>query len=399
MGWSYHASSMGFAVLGRTIRPARALWMFRTATGDQLVTGAAGFLAGPSLRNPARHRLRSNACFPGGSNAAAGNTGAMPSGRTRFRLMAAVGATLLSLLVAEAVLRLAAPVSSPREGFPAIVEAATENGGPLYRLAPAAEFTHSWDGDPYGTLPEGGALTYRIDAAGYRSGDAAGAPTRLLVLGDSFTFGEGVEVGDRFTEKLGPGVFNAGVPGWSSLDEVAVLPELLAARRPRAVLIVAQPNDAVPIPHAQRHAGGDLLALGGGGEWSRLVAVVRASATNRATEDWYRSYWTGERREFGAESVAALQRAGEICRAQRVRLGVVVFPMLHRLADYPFRDVHAVLRAGCDRAGIAFLDLAPAFEGRSADELWVHPSDHHPNAAAHTIAAEALRPFVNDLLR
>jgi hypothetical protein len=177
------------------------------------------------------------------------------------------------------------------------------------------------------------------------------------------------------------------------------LPELLATRHPRAVLIVAQPNDAVPIPHAQQQEDGDLLALHRPGGWSRLVAMARSGATSRATEDWYRSYWTGDRREFGAESLAALQRAGDMCRAQGVRFGVAAFPLLHRLDDYPFRDVHTVLRTGCERAGVPFIDLLPAFEGQRAEGLWVHPSDHHPNAQAHALAAEALRPFVDNLLR
>ena len=129
------------------------------------------------------------------------------------------------------------------------------------------------------------------------------------------------------------------------------------------------------------------------------MALARAGATARATEDWYRSYWTGERREFGAESMAALGRANAICRAEGVRLGVAVFPILHRLDDYPFQGVHRVLREACERDGIPFLDLVPAFTSKSASDLWVHPSDHHPNAAAHAIAAAALRPFVDDLLR
>jgi hypothetical protein len=31
--------------------------------------------------------------------------------------------------------------------------------------------------------------------------------------------------------------------------------------------------------------------------------------------------------------------------------------------------------------------------------LWVHPTDHHPDARAHELAAEAIAPFVESLLR
>ncbi len=319
--------------------------------------------------------------------------------------MLAAAATLLALVLAEASLRLAAPRLAPRRGQPVIVPGG--EGGPLYRLAPGTSFREEWDGDPLGALPPGAALSYEIDAAGYRSGAAAGIPTALLVMGDSFTFGEGVRVPDRFTERLaassrdvlaGAGIYNAGVPGWSTMDEVAVLPELLAARRPRAVLIVAQPNDAVPIAHAQRRDGGDLLALPGAGGL-RLLALLRAPGAARATEEWYRSYWLGANRRFGDGLGVALQVAAEECARAGARLGVACFPLLHRLDDLPLADVHAELSRKCRVAGIPYLDLGAAFAGRDEAALWVHPTDHHPNAAAHGIAAAALRPFVTELLR
>jgi hypothetical protein len=40
----------------------------------------------------------------------------------------------------------------------------------------------------------------------------------------------------------------------------------------------------------------------------------------------------------------------------------------------------------------------PAFEGRSASELGVHPSDQHANAEGHRIAAEALLPWLESRL-
>jgi lysophospholipase L1-like esterase len=321
--------------------------------------------------------------------------------RLRFRLLLAAGATLLALLLAEGAFRIATPSHAPRTGQGAVVPGG--EAGPFFRLVPGSRFEHVWDGDPYGVLPEGARLTYQLDPIGYRSGDAMGRPSALVVLGDSFTFGEGVAIGDRFTERLdaalgAPGVFNAGVPGWSTLDQVAVLPELLAARRPRAVLVVAQPNDAVPITHAQQRAEGDLLALSGGGGL-RLVALVRGAAAARDTEDWYRSYWLGANRRFGDEVGLALRLAAETCAARRARLGVTCFPLLHRLDDAPLADVHAEIGRKCAAAGIPFLDLAPAFAGRDESALWVHPADHHPNAAAHAIAAEALEPFVRELLR
>jgi hypothetical protein len=80
------------------------------------------------------------------------------------------------------------------------------------------------------------------------------------------------------------------------------------------------------------------------------------------------------------------------------RFGVVLFPLLHRLAERPFERIHAAVAAECASRGIAFLDLAVAFADEDERALWVHPSDHHPNARAHAIAARAMAPFVASLL-
>jgi lysophospholipase L1-like esterase len=40
------------------------------------------------------------------------------------------------------------------------------------------------------------------------------------------------------------------------------------------------------------------------------------------------------------------------------------------------------------------VDLLPAFAGKDPGLLWLHPIDHHPNAVAYGIVAEALAPVV-----
>jgi hypothetical protein len=43
-------------------------------------------------------------------------------------------------------------------------------------------------------------------------------------------------------------------------------------------------------------------------------------------------------------------------------------------------------------------DLLPAFGGHQDHQLWVHPTDHHPNEIAHDLAAGSLEEFVRTLL-
>ncbi len=74
---------------------------------------------------------------------------------------------------------------------------------------------------------------------------------------------------------------------------------------------------------------------------------------------------------------------------------LVLFPELHELdGDYPFENVHRRVREAAEGLGIPVLDLLDAFRGQDAADLWVHPTDHHPNARAHAIAASAIADFL-----
>ncbi len=68
--------------------------------------------------------------------------------------------------------------------------------------------------------------------------------------------------------------------------------------------------------------------------------------------------------------------------------------------QHPFRPLQEMLSQYCADNGIVELDLLEAFQGESYMELWVHPSDQHPNERGHRIAADAMAEFIlkEDLL-
>ena len=95
------------------------------------------------------------------------------------------------------------------------------------------------------------------------------------------------------------------------------------------------------------------------------------------------------------ESKGSLVYAKRLGDTYGFRVVVMIFPMLFRLSnDYPFVDIHRKLRAHLEENGVPVLDLLPAFQGHEGRELWVHPSNQHPNEVANRIAAEALYSFL-----
>ena len=73
----------------------------------------------------------------------------------------------------------------------------------------------------------------------------------------------------------------------------------------------------------------------------------------------------------------------------------MIFPVLFHLnSGYPFLDLHAKVRDAAHAAGLECLDLYPVYRGYSGPELWVHPTDQHPNEVALRLAARSLADFL-----
>ncbi len=93
-------------------------------------------------------------------------------------------------------------------------------------------------------------VRYRINDDGFR-GPAGPAPQETVtLLGDSFTFGLGVNEGETFADRLNadhprPRFFNRGVPGYSTDQERLLLDELPAELRRRVLLVVYLGNDLI----------------------------------------------------------------------------------------------------------------------------------------------------------
>ncbi len=329
--------------------------------------------------------------------------------RRRFRWTVAAIATLAALLFAEIAVRVAgAGPRAPRWSEYHFLR----RDDVVWVGDPKHPPEIVWDGDPYGTLPAGARMTYPLNEAGFRGPlPPQGAPT-VVVVGDSFTFGEGVEVEDTFVARTQhalaarrpapPALVNTGVSGYGSAQEAARLPEWLAQFRPRAVVVVVTPNDPLepwesPYPDervteqsGERPRG---LAL-----WHLARSALRARDEERQAIEWYHDLYFGTRRD---RWLAAREHIAEMiatARRERIPIGIVFFPILLRLDERPMEPIAREIGAVAAQGGAPFLDLTDVLSQDAARALRVHPTDLHPNARAHERAAEALVPFVESLL-
>ncbi len=307
--------------------------------------------------------------------------------------------------------------SNPRRYFP--IDLRDPATLARYRALAIARLDEAAATTPY-------AVERRFNSRQFRGPEIGPKPPgvrRVVVIGDSFTEGMGVEEEDAYPRVLGrllaaadPGrweVLNCGRRGYD-FPALFDLFETVLALDPDVVVYGLVLNDPVRTPEfqqRQRSLNDWILDRGRmfrGEEprlspWRpRLFALasdrVEQWRLGRETTTWYRDMY-GEPNRAGWERTQQYLR--EMDRRMEERGGaflVAEWPILVALdGRYPFADVSETIARFCLTAGIARHDLRPALAARRTESLWVHPVDHHPNEVAHRLAAESLLPALRAL--
>lgn len=288
----------------------------------------------------------------------------------------------------------------------------------------AAEFATRWVFRDVTTVSDNGGYfslrwmrsgAIRRNAAGFRGPDfSASKPAgtyRIAVVGDSFTFGNGVRQEDRYSDLIQARlparfeVLNFGVAGNNTPEHYAQVQSIVKDLNPDFVLLQWYVNDMEDddtrgrpvfrplMPHASLHA------------WltreSALYAVASvpwaewqvASGKTRSYAEYLNTRLdnpTGHDAQVDKRFLTAII---ERCRMAGVPLGIVLFPDTAQPIDeaYPFGYLHDRVLQTCESAGLTCLDLRRDFAAvKDHQQLWASRFDHHPSAQANLIAAERI---------
>lgn len=242
---------------------------------------------------------------------------------------------------------------------------------------------------------------------------------RVLVVGDSFTFGLGVEDDEApfpavmARELAGSSppidIVNGGIPGSLTADWVALWRRAGRALDPDVVIAVFFLRDGTTlgtIPHFFEQIRRDITRRNGKSklyQYSHLYRRIRdlqdrSRIAEIFTESLVHAY-LGEKTGEWQRAQANLLQLRKMVRAHGAAFGLVVFPVLVELeGDYPFQSVMDELMAFARRNEMPAHSLLPAFRGRHGPDLWVSAFDQHPNPDGHALVAESLLPFVRELL-
>jgi hypothetical protein len=263
------------------------------------------------------------------------------------------------------------------------------------------------------------AHTGELDSDGFRTQPYAEFPapgvTRIAVIGDSFTFGSGIEAADRLTNRIEAHlnargkrrfeVLNFGKTGQETEDEIETMRTVLARAHPDVVLIQWFVNDVESRPK-QRPQAWPLLPS------ARVDYFLKARSAlyfllNRSWVQiqirggWVQSYEDYMRERFTDPSAAAsidakrkFEALMTLPRAARVGVGAFFYPQLEAvggdLGHFPNEFLLERMLATCRGLGVHCVDLRGPLTALQPQERWVNQFDHHPGAEANRVAAAAV---------
>jgi lysophospholipase L1-like esterase len=237
---------------------------------------------------------------------------------------------------------------------------------------------------------------------------------RIVVIGDSFAWGQGIERNERFSDllqqSLGPGyeVFNFAIPGDNMPEHLIRLDRALTVS-PDFILLEIYTNDfettamvrprsypLLPQSLDERLMRSSLFYVLLQRQWMHVQELVGISES-------YARYMAQNLQDPNAPN--ARKAYGQLheffyrARLAGVPAGAVLFPATDELgrygAAYPFGYLHRGVQKTCAEEWVPCLDLLPMFSRfPDVQVTWVSPVDAHPNALANRLAAnEILQSF------
>lgn len=235
---------------------------------------------------------------------------------------------------------------------------------------------------------------------------------RIALLGDSVTFGYGVEVDDvyaRVLERMLNGsermqgrrfeVLNFAVTGYSTRDEAIVLEHKVISWDVDLAIIGYVWNDPEIDPYQELHRYFHQPKWWQHSHLLRLVAkskrkldIIRYGGGN------YVRYLHGYPRKWQSV-VDAFEDVRMTAEQASLPIVVLVFPEILKDSDwsgYPHRDLHAKIRSLAERNGFYVVDLYDDYATHEPVELRVSEADSHPNRLGHEIAASRLLDFITE---
>jgi len=285
------------------------------------------------------------------------------------------------------------------------------------------ELKPGYDGEYYGSK-------VNINSAGFRDREFNQSKDagiyRIVVLGDSMTFGPAVALDniypkalESFLNKNVSGstgkkieVLNFSVPGYNTIQEYELLRTKAVYYDPDLVILGFFFNDVKmrdSSPLESTEASKDACAYDGFVRFlsrvkqkslfaqfalSHLAVIARRAGLHRGYISSFRGAYA-ENNKSWHKCRSAILSIGDFAKSNNAKFLVIVIPFLSDLNDYhPLKKEIEVVGDFLKKNRIKNVNLFPYFYEQRAESFWINPINGHPNRKGHAVMAEAVGDYI-----
>jgi hypothetical protein len=230
--------------------------------------------------------------------------------------------------------------------------------------------------------------------------------TRIVILGDSFAFGQGVTDEEIFARVLarmtGPQVevINMAKGGWSTINQFMAFKREGLAYEPDVVIVTATTNDPEPSPSGQQPEWRVFTSIPVNLDLFRFLnyQLNRLGDTlglRLSYGEWEDSLYDPEGPGW-TQWQLIIHEFGELLSSERIPGYAFILPSAGWCDTCVFspEEKYRLLEEGFAEVGFRAYNLFPAysqeFKGVPEKDLWALPNDRHPNARVHKFYAEQM---------
>jgi lysophospholipase L1-like esterase len=328
----------------------------------------------------------------------------VPGRTSAMRLLTLVLASVVALGIAELMFRWFLLRTYDAEYPPWTENLVAVPGPQIFEFKPHASGVFPGNVDSTRTF------SYRTNAHGLRDRDRSpkdARTTRILVMGDSYTWGYAVaedeafpQTAERILKERGDTdveVINGGIPDYNTRQERRLLERLIPIYAPDTVFLAyvvndAEPSTALPTPPGEiyRHTRSWFLTELAEVSNRRLFGRRVFPSQKEKVSAGYLDGFSQDSLKW-RDSREAIRQMRDMCAPARIEFAILVLPDFTQNFDdtYAWRPIHEAVAGWGRELDIPVFDLLTLFRGEDHTALWV-PWDGHPNAEAHRRIAEFL---------
>lgn len=260
-------------------------------------------------------------------------------------------------------------------------------------------------------------ITYNTNSFGIRNkeipNEKPSKTIRILALGDSFIWGDGLPEKELITVKLeklltqhfnqNVEIINAGICGFNTKDELQQLQRLHPVYKPDAVMQFFFTNDLLTTDSLNKITSwrtNTITWLNQNVKFYSFLYYLIKSTINAeiATPDFMlpSDYFNLDDTKPGwVDFKKYTLEIKQFCDDKKMNYCFVLIPTLTNLdSNYPYKELNKKVAAYIDSLGAPFLSYFSLFSKHKPTDLWVSKENTHWNGFATSLAANELTNFI-----